>query len=242
MVQCTEVYRACIEGRVTETARKHFNYIQGHSERCNNAVYVKMALYANSQVARETFSKLGLGTGNTSPPPSDLSTASDGHLPNLGDALQANDDVNMTLAELPNTNDGCLLDLEKELEANAEIARDTFSRLRSSSGPTDENIIERPNPNPTGIIPWPADYLTHFEDWGTAHSCAKKVATRITWDDEEKRWIMNYLDKWGAYLDPKVDKYKQLLQAIIDDPEARPIFHRNHVSAYLRLRDAVRNR
>jgi hypothetical protein len=242
-VLCSEVFRATVDGTVTESARKQFNYIQGHSDRCNYAVYVKLALKTNSDIARDTFSKLGLTTTSAtslSPPSRPPSS------------------------QLPTTVDENLLDTDHPLQTNADIARDTFSKLgltttsATSLSPssqlselTDDIVVERRNnstldsskPNrSSGILPWPKDYLTCYDDWGIAHSCRKKTANRITWDEREKQWIKNYMEMWGHEMDPKIDRHKQLLQAIIDDPNARPLFHPNHVSIYLRLREAMRDR
>jgi hypothetical protein len=246
-VLCSEVYRASVDGTITESARKQFNYIQGHSERCNYAVYVKVALQANSDIARDTFSKLGLQTSSvsspSSPPPSSSSPLSSPSRPLPSELSMAIDESN--------------------LQNHADIARDTFTKLGlrtssvvSPSSPlsspselNDDNVVvvndslESSKPNqPSGILPWPKDYLTCYDDWGTAHSCRRKTGNRITWDEGEKQWLKNYLDVWGHEMDPKIDKHKQLLQAIINDPDARPLFHPNHVSAYLRLREAMRDR
>jgi len=280
MVQCSEVFRATVDGRVTESARKQFNYIQGHSERCNYAVYVKIALQENTDIARNTFSKLGLSATDVTPmtsvaSPSDLSVATDG-----GSLLDYNVQCHADIArntfsklgfsttdvaspsDLSTVADGVLLlGADQGLQSHSDIALNTAlntaSRLESSLEPADENISEgvvgvvecirgttndSVNSSKCGILPWPKDYLTYYSDWGTAHSCARKKANRVTWDKQEKQWIKNYMDVWGASMDRSVDKHKQLLQAIIDDPNARPLFHPNHVSAHLRLREAMRDR
>jgi len=253
MVQCSEVYRATIDGRVTESARKQFNYIQGHSERCNYAVYVKLALQANTDIARETFSKLG------------LQSSSENVSPSLSDVVPPSSPALVSMA----------ID-ERLLNSDVvDIARDTFSRLGSETSyeinvsehnpvnsvpvtSSEQNVIsplpnaicanqmasrpKREGLNLSEFVPWPFDYLTYYDDWGTMHSCANKVAARIPWDEREKQCLRDIFNRKSQEFDLSVDKFKQLLQAVIDDSNARPLFHRNHVSDYARLREGLREK
>jgi len=256
MVQCSEVYKAAIEGRVTESARKQFNYIQGHSERCNNAVYVKLALQANTDIARDTFAKLGIQTRNVDTSPSVSNIVPPSH-----------SEQSMDFDRTP-------LNAYFDLQMNADIARDTFSRLASQTEHyreirvpelirvpepirvpelirvpepirVPEEIQSRPKPEGmelSELFPWPFDYLTYYDDWGTEHSCGSKEGSRIPWDAREKQCLRDIFNAKSPDFDQSIDKWKQLLQAVIDDPNARPLFHRHHIADYTRLREGLREK
>jgi len=244
MVQCSEVHLASIDGRVTESARRQFNYIQGHSDRCNSAVYVKVTLHANSDIARDTFAKLGLQSIGA------IAPASQSELPVTADERSNDSDADIArdtfsrLGLLP--------------EPTYEIRGPQYNVIPSTESPeynvmpsTQSQPILSPSrnvtndqtqslPNPTGRFPWPSDYLTSYNDWGTAHSCRSKVSTRIPWDEKEKECLRNLF--YARRFDQGMDKWKQLLQAVIDDPNARPLFHRNHVADYTRIREGMREK
>ena len=210
-VQCSEVYVASVDGRVSESARKHFNYIQGHSERSNDAVYVKLALQANSDIARSTFSKLGSKTSCNIDTTSSATTSSRSEL-QCNDAAQGAD---------------------LEGRANEHF---TPSQTKTTDA-LPPLLVESSS---TGMFPWPSDYLTFYDDWGTKHSCATKLASRVPWDKAEKEWLGNCMEAKGHQFYRAIDKWKQLLQEVIDDPNARPLFHRNHVADHTRLREGLR--
>jgi len=222
-VQCSEVYVASIDGRVTESARKHFNFVQGHSDRINNAVYVKLAMQANSDIARDTFSKLGSRRITLS----------------ASDKDPQNDASASTVASVSSSEEHDHDCISQNVSTSLQLEHND-----DSSQPED-NIINKHNmapPNPSGLLPWPADYLKYFNDWGSAHSCAEKVAARIPWDEREKECLRNLYDAKSSQFDQSIDKWKQLLQAVIEDPNARPLFHRNHVSDFARLREGLREK
>jgi len=213
-VQCSEVYVASIDGRVTESARKHFNFVQGHSDRVNNAVYVRLAMQANTDIARDTFSKLGSRRITLSA--SQQSTQNDD---------SSSRDVNISSQE---KHDDDLL-----------VQNIVTSSQAEHNAINNDNVVP---PNPSGLLPWPIDYLTYYNDWGSAHSCAQKVAARIPWDEREKECLRNLYEEKSPQFDQSIDKWKQLLQAVIEDSSARPLFHRNHVSDYTRLREGLREK
>jgi len=223
-VQCSEVYVASIDGRVTESARKQYNFVQGHSDRINNAVYVKLAMQANSNIARNTFSKLGF-KGNSTLEQS-----------NLMSSLQPEQNV---ILSQPEHNE-----ISSQPEQNVILSQPEHNEISSQpeQNEINSNQTPSPHPNPAGLFPWPFDYLICYNDWGTAHSCAKKVAARIPWDDQEKRCLTKILSTKGRHFDPSIDKWRQLLQEVIDDPTARPLFHRNHVADSTRLREGLREK
>ena len=246
MVQCSEVHLASIDGRVTESARRQFNYIQGHSDRCNSAVYVKVTLHANSDIARDTFAKLGLQSIGA------IAPASQSELPVTADERSIDSDADITRDTFSRL--GLL-----QSEPTHEIIGPEYNVMPSTESPeynvipsTQSQPILSPSRNatnndqtqsllnPTGRFPWPSDYLTSYNDWGTAHSCRSKVSTRIPWDEKEKQCLRNLF--YTRHFDHGMDKWKQLLQAVIDDPNARPLFHRNHVADYTRIREGMREK
>jgi len=259
-VQCSEVYVASIDGRVTESARKQYNFVQGHSDRINNAVYVKLAMQANSNIARNTFSKLGFKGNSTS------------EQSNLMSSLQPEQNVILSQPEhneiLSQPEQNVILsqpehnEILSQPEQNVILSQPEHNEILSQpeqnvilSQPEHNEILSQPEhneinsnqtpsppPNPAGLFPWPFDYLICYNDWGTAHSCAKKVAARIPWDDQEKRCLTKILSTKGRHFDPSIDKWRQLLQEVIDDPTARPLFHRNHVADSTRLREGLREK
>ena len=240
-VQCSEVYVASVDGRVSESARKHFNYIQGHSQRSNDAVYVKLALQANSDIARNTFSKLGSKTKSsidtTSPkrfsdttPPASEHQCNDTQCNDTqcNDTMQDVDNYVLQVADVDYNNMGFYnySDLE-----NNNITISSANEVPHRTRAVNANA---------GIYPWPIDYLTAYHDWGSKHSCTDKESSRVPWDNAEKEWLRNCMQAKSHLFERAVDKYKQLLQEVIDDSNARPLFHRNHVADHSRLREGLR--
>ena len=224
-VQCSEVYVASVDGRVSESARKHFNYIQGHSERSNDAVYVKLALQANSDIARRTFSKLGCKTSCT------IETTS-------SECLEANTPSGTEL-QYNNASQGAAL----HANHNERHKDSGLDNIDVTTGPSTDVLPKiRAESSSIGMFPWPSDYLTFYDDWGTKHSCATKLASRIPWDKAEKEWLSDCMEAKGHQFYRAIDKWKQLLQEVIDDPTARPLFHRNHVADHTRLREGLRSK
>ena len=207
-VQCSEVYVASIDGRVTESARRQYNFVQGHSDRINNTVYVRLAMQANSDIARETFSKLGLKR-NTPLASAELSSSSQSQV------------------DTPHLS-------QPELASSSQSQVGTPSRR-------DINGIASSQPKPNIPYAEPYEYL-NYNDWGIAHSCANKVGDRIPWDTKEKECLRNIYETKRQSFDSYTDKWKQLLNAVAEDPKARPLFHRHHVSDYSRLRDVLREK
>jgi hypothetical protein len=231
-VQCSEVYVASVDGRVSESARKHFNYIQGHSQRSNDAVYVKLALQANSEMARNTFSKLGSkmkSSIDTTSPERLSDTTSPAREPQHNDTLTCADNNDMSHGADLDYNDMGFYNYSgsENMNITTSSANAVVQRTRSM------------NTN-AGIYPWPIDYLTAYDDWGSNHSCADKLASRVPWDNAEKEWLRNCMKAKSHLFERAVDKYKQLLQEVIDDSNARPLFHRNHVADHSRLREGLR--
>ena len=231
-VQCSEVYVASVDGRVSESARKHFNYIQGHSQRSNDAVYVKLALQANSEMARNTFSKLGSkmkSSINTTSPERLSDTTSPASEPQHNDTLPCADNNDMSHGADLDYNDMGFFNYSgsESMNITTSSANEVPQRTRAM------------NTN-AGIYPWPIDYLTAYDDWGSKHSCADKLASRVQWDNAEKEWLRNCMQTKSHLFERAVDKYKQLLQEVIDDSNARPLFHRNHVADHSRLREGLR--
>jgi hypothetical protein len=241
-VQCSEVYVASIDGRVTESARKQYNFVQGHSDRINNAVYVKLAMQANSNIARNTFSKLGFKGNSTSEQSNLMSSLQQEH--NEISSQPEHNEISSQpehneISSQPEHNE-----ISSQPEHNEISSQPEHNEISSQQENNEINSNQTPSPppNPAGLLPWPFDYLICYNDWGTAHSCAKKVAARIPWDDQEKRCLTKILSTKGRHFDPSIDKWRQLLQEVIDDPTARPLFHRNHVADSTRLREGLREK
>jgi len=247
-VQCSEVYVASIDGRVTESARKHFNFVQGHSDRINNAIYVKLAMQANTDIARDTFSKLGSRRITQSASEPNI-TNDDLLSQNVTSSQPEHNNVDLlsqnVISSHPEHNNVDLLS-QNVISSHPENNNvDLLSQNVTSSHPehhASNNNNQILPPNPTGLYPWPFDYLICYNDWGTAHSCGKKEGSRIPWDEREKQCLRDIFNEKSPDFDHSVNKWKQLLQAVIDDPKARPLFHRNHVSDYTRIREGLREK
>ena len=226
-VQCSEVYVASVDGRVSESARKHFNYIQGHSERSNDAVYVKLALQANSDIARSTFSKLGSKISCS------IETTTSSELSKDPTSSGTHQQYNNT------SQDADLVGYDNDHCQDSGSCLDNIDSITPSQT---TNVLPPLHAESLsiGMFPWPRDYLTFYDDWGTKHSCATKLASRVPWDKAEKEWLRNCMEAKSNQFYRAIDKWKQLLQEVIDDPNARPLFHRNHVADHTRLREGLR--
>jgi len=205
-------------------------------------VYVKVTLHANSDIARDTFAKLGIQSIGAIA------------LPVTADERSIDSDADITRDTFSRL--GLL-----QSEPTHEIIGPEYNVIPSTESPeynvipstqqsqtilpplpyvTNNNDQTQSLLNPTGRFPWPSDYLTSYNDWGTAHSCRSKVSTRIPWDEKEKQFLRNLF--YTRHFDQGMDKWKQLLQAVIDNPTARPLFHRNHVADHTRIREGMREK
>ncbi len=113
------------------------------------------------------------------------------------------------------------------------------SSSSSSANSSDEPFIDiEPTPLPLPFSPssWLVqDDLKHI-DWGTRHPCYLKTkAVRVKWTTEE----VDYIEAWcsSQTIEEHGRMTSKCFDAILEDPNAYPIFHKNHMLTPGRLRN-----
>ena len=105
--------------------------------------------------------------------------------------------------------------------------------------------VPLPLPLPTGAanvaevpLQWTMREELKHKEWGTAHPCQAVNPKKVVWSDDE----LNYLRRWledQMRLFPDREQNTacwRALEDIMSCPEARAVFHRNHILSTGRLR------
>jgi hypothetical protein len=198
------------QGRITNEQRASIHAINGHSGATTKDYYIQKVRGNDVQHAREAFQAMFGAAKDAAAAAADVEAAA-------ADVDQAQSD-NTAWSPLP-------------LPINAQSRTESASS-RTPSMPT--------SPLPALPVLWQQRPAVVAIDFGTAHPDYKSTAVKARWTDEEK----DYIGRWCARKlneNPLTNSVvAKCRKHILQDPDAWPIFHANHVLDSGRLRNGYR--
>jgi hypothetical protein len=240
-------------GEISAAARKSVSTINGHSEDTARRFYVRNNIGFDVCRSRELFEqKQNISNDNTTSSSSNSGSSISCSGSGSGSSSSSSCRTSICGREENYSTNHCVIEDSESIVNNLaslftpnEISRESMMDIQF-----DDISSNTMSPFPISFdtaasvgFPTVATYkpkplpVWSDLDWGTDHPFYGKPHKRTPWTEREIEYVGNYIVK-NAHVK---NVAAQCLQKIRHDPEAVPIFHKNHILDSARLRSGIDN-